>query len=81
MYCNLSRLPLVGVTGAGLRAMSGQATQTIPPRRRRMVPNKHWNPLFRFYTNNILLLMTSILVFICQEGEGTEVPEDRPGGL
>ena len=51
MYCNLSRLPLVGVAGAGLRAMSGQATQTIPPRRRRMVPNKHWNPLFRFYTN------------------------------
>ena len=50
MYCNLSRLPLVGVAGAGagLRAMSGQATQTIPPRRRRMVPNKHWNPLFRF---------------------------------
>ena len=60
MYCNLSRLPLVGVAGAGLRAMSGQATQTIPPRRRRMVPNKHWNPLFRFYTNNIFLLMTSI---------------------
>ena len=68
MYCNLSRLPLVGVAGAGLRNMSGQATQTIPPRRRRMVPNKHWNPLFRFYTNNILSLMTIILVFTYLSG-------------
>ena len=29
----------------GCRAM-GQATQTIKPKRRLMVPNKHWNPLF-----------------------------------
>ena len=42
MY-NVSRLVLV--VPAGCRAM-GQATQTIKPRRRLMVPNKHWNPLF-----------------------------------
>lgn len=42
MY-NLSRLGVV--VPQGCRAM-GQATQTIKPRRRLMVPNKHWNPLF-----------------------------------
>ena len=33
------------VPGSGVRYV-GQATQTIPPRRRRLAPNKHWNPLF-----------------------------------
>jgi len=42
MY-NLSRLSVVAPPGC--RAM-GQATQTIKPKRRLMVPNKHWNPLF-----------------------------------
>ena len=31
------------MVGAGCR---GAATRTIPPRVRKMVPNKHWNPLF-----------------------------------
>jgi len=41
----------VGTTASCCRLSLGMvrtaATQTIPPRVRKMVPNKHWNPLFR----------------------------------
>ena len=40
MY-NLSAVRLIANVG-----VRGGATKTIPPRRRTMVPNKHWNPLF-----------------------------------
>ena len=40
-HINRARL----VSGAGIRYV-GQATKTIPLRRRRILPNKHWNPLF-----------------------------------
>ena len=38
---NLSKVRIIANVGA-----RGGATQTIPPRRRKMVPNKHWNPLY-----------------------------------
>ena len=40
MY-NLSAVRLIAKVG-----VRGGATKTIPPKRRLMVPNKHWNPLF-----------------------------------
>jgi len=40
---NLSRIQVMVIPGV---RYVGQATKTLPPKRRLMVPNKHWNRLF-----------------------------------